>query len=82
MCVLMLCLCLCLRVCAPLRMRDRPGRIDPAETKTTRQRRTNRKTKRNQTQQPEFTQIDMEMAWMDRDAIMRLSEDLVAAIFR
>ncbi|GBF87954.1 aspartyl-tRNA synthetase [Raphidocelis subcapitata] len=32
--------------------------------------------------QPEFTQLDMEMAWMDRDAIMGLTEDLVAEIFR
>ncbi|KAI8466369.1 MAG: aspartyl-tRNA synthetase [Monoraphidium minutum] len=32
--------------------------------------------------QPEFTQLDMEMSWMDRDAIMELVEDLVATIFR
>lgn len=32
--------------------------------------------------QPEFTQLDMEMSWMDRDAIMGLMEELIATIFR
>lgn len=31
--------------------------------------------------QPEFTQLDMEMAWMDQDAIMGLVEDMVARVF-
>lgn len=32
--------------------------------------------------QPEFTQLDLEMAWMDRDAIMSLMENMVAAVFK
>ncbi|KAK9819377.1 hypothetical protein WJX81_001266 [Elliptochloris bilobata] len=32
--------------------------------------------------QPEFSQLDMEMAFMDQEAIMRLAEDLVSAVFR
>ncbi len=32
--------------------------------------------------QPEFTQLDMEMTFMDCEAIMALVEDLVAAIFQ
>lgn len=32
--------------------------------------------------QPEFTQLDMEMAFMDRDSIMSLVEDLVVAVFQ
>jgi aspartyl-tRNA synthetase len=32
--------------------------------------------------QPEFTQLDMEMAFMDQDAIMALAEQLVATIFK
>ena len=31
---------------------------------------------------PQFTQLDMEMAFMDEDAIMGLSECLVAAVFK
>ncbi|KAK9836255.1 hypothetical protein WJX84_004773 [Apatococcus fuscideae] len=31
--------------------------------------------------QPEFTQLDMEMAFMDSEAIMHLAEDLISAIF-
>ena len=32
--------------------------------------------------QPEFTQLDMEMAFMDETAIMMLAEELVVAVFR
>ena len=32
--------------------------------------------------QPEFSQLDMEMAFMDQEAIMRLAEDLVRAVFQ
>ena len=32
--------------------------------------------------QPEFTQLDMEMAWMDREAVLALVEALVAQVFR
>lgn len=32
--------------------------------------------------QPEFTQLDMEMSWMDREAIMGLMEDLITTIFK
>lgn len=32
--------------------------------------------------QPEFTQLDMEMSWMDRDAIMGLMEQMVATVFK
>lgn len=32
--------------------------------------------------QPEFTQLDMELAFMDQDAIMGLMEHLVARIFK
>ncbi|PRW57769.1 aspartate--tRNA ligase [Chlorella sorokiniana] len=32
--------------------------------------------------QPEFTQLDMEMSWMDREAIMGLMEDMVAQLFK
>lgn len=32
--------------------------------------------------QPEFTQLDMEMAFMDQAAIMALTERLIAAVFR
>ena len=32
--------------------------------------------------QPEFTQLDMEMAWMDQDAIMALMEQLMATVFQ
>jgi aspartyl-tRNA synthetase len=31
--------------------------------------------------QPEFSQLDMEMTFMDQDAIIGLVEQLVAAIF-
>ena len=31
--------------------------------------------------QPEFSQLDMEMTFMDQDAIMALTEQLVATIF-
>ena len=31
--------------------------------------------------QPEFSQLDMEMTFMDQDAIMTLTEQLVAAVF-
>lgn len=31
--------------------------------------------------QPEFTQLDMEMAFMDQDAVMTLTERLIAAVF-
>lgn len=32
--------------------------------------------------QPEFTQLDMEMAFMDQAAIVSLTERLVAAVYR
>ncbi|NLA58671.1 MAG: aspartate--tRNA ligase [Firmicutes bacterium] len=32
--------------------------------------------------QPEFTQLDMEMAFVDRDDVMALNEDLMAFLFR
>ena len=32
--------------------------------------------------QPEFTQLDMEVAFMDRDAVMGLMEQLIATVFR
>jgi len=32
--------------------------------------------------QPEFTQLDMEMAFMDQDQIIRLTEDLLAKVFK
>lgn len=32
--------------------------------------------------QPEFTQLDMEMAFMDQAAIVQLTERLIAAVFR
>ncbi|KAL4436784.1 hypothetical protein ABPG75_003923 [Micractinium tetrahymenae] len=32
--------------------------------------------------QPEFTQLDMEMSWMDREAIMGLMEQMVATVFK
>lgn len=32
--------------------------------------------------QPEFTQLDLEMAFMDQDAVLALSERLIAAVFR
>ena len=32
--------------------------------------------------QPEFTQLDMEMAFMDQNAIIDLTEQLTAAVFR
>lgn len=31
--------------------------------------------------QPEFTQLDLEVAFMDQDAIMRLTEDLLTHLF-
>ncbi|KAI3425845.1 hypothetical protein D9Q98_007819 [Chlorella vulgaris] len=32
--------------------------------------------------QPEFTQLDMEMSWMDQEAIMGLMEQMIAAVFQ
>jgi len=32
--------------------------------------------------QPEFTQIDMELAFMDQEAIMQLNEQLIATVFK
>ena len=32
--------------------------------------------------QPEFTQIDMEMAFMDEERVLELNEELIATVFK